>query len=122
MRYGYIDGDNIGLVIERSFMENNEANLTNINKAISDLIEIISHYLKIHHQQIIFAGADGLIYKGSNLDLHELLTMIRKQHESITFSIGIGDTLRESYIALRYAKSIGKNACVIIDGDSFETV
>lgn len=112
LTYSYIDGDNIGLTIESSFMENNESSLAQINERVRSAVCMITEYLLRHGQEIIFSGADGIICKGETLDLQALLNLTRGLNNRITFSAGTGESLRDAYIALRYAKSIGKNVAV----------
>lgn len=120
MKYIYIDGDNIGLEIETSFLDNDELGLAVINHKVSELVENISSYLLNKKQVIIFSGADGIICKGLNIDLLDLIEYIRTLSQKITFSIGAGNSLRDAYIALRYAKSVGKNIAVFLREGNFE--
>jgi hypothetical protein len=119
VRYTYIDGDNIGLRIEESFLSNNEKELTFINECVIDIITQITEYLISHNQQIIFSGADGVISKGKDLEDIQILTMIREKSKNITFSIGSGFSLKDAYIALRYAKSINKDVAVRYENSKF---
>lgn len=115
--YAYIDGDDIGLKIENSFMNNDEVNLALINSKVKEIIEIITNYLVLNEFDIIFSGADGIICKRNIIEAKVLLDFIRNNVKGITFSVGVGNSLRESYLALRYAKCNGKNICAIFDLD-----
>lgn len=119
--YAYIDGDDIGLKIEKSFMENDEFNLGLINNKVKNMVEIITTYLITNRFDIIFSGADGIICKGDTIEASEILDFIRGNVEGITFSLGVGDSLRDSYLALRYAKCNGKNICAIYNTE-FELI
>lgn len=109
MKYIYIDGDNIGLSIEQSFLNNEEQNLREINQNVISAISKISDFLVENNCEIIFAGADGVIAKGININNENLLKFTRSVCNDLTFSIGISDSLKGCYIALRYAKSESKN-------------
>lgn len=122
MKFIYIDGDNIGLKIEQSFLNNDEKKLSEINAMVTNAVKNISTYLLTRKQEIIFSGADGIIAKGNNIDLSELLKVVRGADMNLTFSIGIGNTLNDSYIALRYAKSYNKNIAVILENESYNIV
>lgn len=122
MKFIYIDGDNIGLKIEQSFLNNDEKKLSEINGMVINAVKNISTYLLTTKQEIIFSGADGIISKGNNINLSELLKIVRNVDKNLTFSIGIGNTLNDSYIALRYAKSYNKNIAVILENGSYKTV
>ena len=119
MDYLYIDGDNIGLKIENSFLNNDESSLKFINNMVSDIISSITIFLKENRQEIIFSGADGIISKGFDIKIPELVDFIRQTNSVLTFSIGCGKNLREAYMALRYAKSLNKNIAVAMNNDNF---
>jgi len=59
MIYINLDGDDIGLNIEKSFLENDEVSLKTINENIKQIVEIISLYLIKKGFKIIFSGADA---------------------------------------------------------------
>ncbi len=121
MQYVYIDGDDIGLKIEKSFMTNNEAELRVVNTEVDRAVSTISNQLKDRDFDIIFCGADGIICKKDKIDIEVLHSYISGLNFSIRFSVGIGNTLREAFLALRYAKSNGKNGIAILE-DEFKWI
>jgi len=121
-KYKYIDGDDIGLNIELSFLNNDEISLKEINQNVSQTISKITNFLILKEQEIIFSGADGVICKGEDFNLTELIDFIRLLNSNLTFSFGSGNCLKDSYIALRYAKSIGKNIGVVFENDEFKSI
>lgn len=123
MKYIYVDGDNIGLRIEQSFLNNNENELRDINLKVINAVKKISDYLVTHNHKVIFSGADGIISKGVQIDIANLLKIVRAAENDFTFSIGIGSSLKDSYVALRYAKSYGKNIAVYLsENHHFEII
>lgn len=120
MYYIYIDGDDIGLGIERSFMENDETSLSLINKDMNNITKAISEYLVNAGFSMLFLGADGVICKGENLNMNELSAFVKRISRKFTFSIGVGSNLQKAFLALRYAKSIGKDANVLLIDSEFE--
>lgn len=119
IKYAYIDGDNIGLLIEKSFMDNNERKLQEVNNNVRKIVKSITFFLKEQKLDIIFSGADGVICKGENIDGIVLHNYIKSISKKITFSIGIGNNLREAFLALRYAKSNNKNVVFEYYNNSF---
>jgi hypothetical protein len=113
--YAYIDGDDIGLKIEKSFMNNDEINLMIINNNVKAIVEQITIYLTNNNHEIIFSGADGIICKKDIIEVERILEFIRNHSEYINFSIGAGNNLRDAYLALRYAKTNGKNIGAIFN-------
>ena len=122
MNYLYIDGDNIGLKIESNFLINDEASLVEINNRVKDLVQKITEYLIANNLEIVFSGADGIICKGISVNLKQLQDFARSLDNDITFSIGSGKSLKDAYIALRYAKAINKNVTVILDNQKFTLI
>jgi hypothetical protein len=120
MIYIILDGDDIGLKIERSFLENDEVSLKKINENIKQIVENISLNLISIGFEIIFSGADGIIGKGDKIDLEDFSKFVKENCLPYTFSIGIGDNLKGSFLALRYAKSISKNVLVVYTTKSDE--
>lgn len=115
MMYAYIDGDDIGLKIENSFMNNDEDSLRTINNHVKKAVADICSKLRNEGHEIIFGGADGIICKKDHIRVKDLLYYVRGCSEEIKFSIGVGKNLRDSYLALRYAKSNGKNIAAIYE-------
>ncbi|MDD3364138.1 MAG: mCpol domain-containing protein [Syntrophomonas sp.] len=109
MKFAYIDGDDIGLKIERSFMNNDEISLGKVNDDVKSIVEQITRYLTENDYKIIFSGADGIICKNDDIEIRDILGFIRSLNSYLEFSIGVGTCLRDSYLALRYAKANGKN-------------
>jgi len=122
MMYAYIDGDDIGLRIENSFMNNDEISLKKVNDEVKLIVEKITTYLINNNSKIIFSGADGIICKGDNIEAKQVINFIRNINEKISFSIGVGSSLRDSFLALRYAKSSGKDIVAIYSNNSFELI
>lgn len=119
MIYAYIDGDDIGLKIEKSFMDNDEKKLQDVNNEVKKIIDKITFYLIKNNCTIIFSGADGIICKGFDLDLKALLNFIQSESKLLTFSIGAAESLCDSFLALRYAKTNGKNIGAFYKNNQF---
>ena len=120
MIYVYIDGDDIGLEIEKSFMENDEASLKQINEDMNSIAKKMSSYFIDAGFSVLFLGADGIICKGDSINIKELSSYIKEISSKFTFSIGVGNNLRDAFLALRYAKSIGKDVNVLLIDNEFE--
>ncbi len=113
MLYIILDGDDIGLRIEKSFLEEDEVSLKQINEDINEIVKNIAFYLKERGFEIIFSGADGVICKGDEIDIESLSKFVKRKCSPYTFSVGIGDNLKGSFLALRYAKSVSKDVTVL---------
>ncbi|MEG3694585.1 mCpol domain-containing protein [Vibrio coralliirubri] len=111
MKYISIDGDDVGRKITACYLSNNEKKLelisTNLEKATVAIAELLSS----KGFDIIFRAADGVVAKTEyDCNFTELfLDMSLIPTYDITFSAGVGETLREAYVALLSSKSNGKN-------------
>lgn len=106
-----IDGDDIGRKITSCYLNNNSSQLKKISDDLVCSTSKISELLEELGFEIIFCAADGVV-SSSNIEQNfsKLFDLISKiAPHGITFSAGVGCSLRESYVALLSAKSSGKN-------------
>ncbi len=116
--YISLDGDDIGNKIAKCYLENDEAKLTRTIHELNSILTQIRDYLNFRGFEIIFFAADGIACKGLDLDLLAFSQHLQKVGKPMySFSVGIGDDLQSSFIALKYAKSIGKNTIVVSEND-----
>jgi len=111
MKYITIDGDDIGQKITASYLSNDLEGLTAINVLVSEKTRLIAEFLRSQEFVVLFCAADGVAGYTANdgLDNQYLFNEIERiANEEISFSIGVGDSLREAYVALLSAKSSGK--------------
>src|SRR5262245_23406744 len=117
--YISIDGDNIGDKIAVAYLNNDEAELSRINRHLDLILTRICDYMKSKGFQVIFCAADGIVCKGPASELDTFSYYIKTVGETqFTFSAGIGNNLQSAFFALKYAKAIGKNKVVICEEDS----
>lgn len=110
MKYLTIDGDDIGQKITTAYLSNNTTELVRVNNLVQESTKSIAEYLRTEGFDIHFCAADGVAGSiADDFDIVEIFRQIRKIAGSeITFSAGVGSSLREAYVALLYAKSSGK--------------
>ncbi len=114
MKYITIDGDDIGQRITSHYLNNDLHSLSKMNDLVNNKTNLIAEFLKKRGFTIIFCAADGVTgYHQDEVKDDDLIfkSINNIAGDEITFSIGIGDTLRNSYIALLSAKGSGK-ACL----------
>lgn len=106
-----IDGDDVGQRITKYYLDNDAKSLSELNQRMLETTRRIADFLERTGFSIIFCGADGVAGHAefAALPVVEIFEEISALgRECATFSVGVGDTLRESYIALMAAKSNGK--------------
>ncbi|MCK9707711.1 mCpol domain-containing protein [Pseudomonas syringae] len=111
MKYISIDGDDIGSKITSCYLWNDESKLNLISKQIEESTLKIATLLESNGFHVIFRAADGVVARTStDCNFKELFIRINSSTTyGITFSAGVGSSLREAYIALLNSKSNGKN-------------
>lgn len=114
MAYITIDGDDIGRKITMAYLNNDEFLLENISHTINEAMLNIAQYLSSIGFIILFCAADGVVAKREIiLDYDNIFHKLQQMMPiNYTISAGVGGDLKESYIALMYAKSSGKNRII----------
>lgn len=108
MIYIAIDGDDIHQKFEKCLLENDETNITR-----TSTIDKIVDYLQHESLKIVFSAGDCILCKCKAVDLIDLCNYLDKIGNVNTVSVGVGDTLEKTYVAFKYARSIGRNRIVI---------
>jgi hypothetical protein len=109
MKYVIFDGDNIGDALATVYLTNNETALREIDSDIRDRMQKAEHYLKSEGFTMIACGADGITCKRAPVVPMPYFAKLALIVSPYTFSIGYGDSLREAFFCLRYAKASGRN-------------
>jgi hypothetical protein len=122
MKYVGIDGDNIGSRLELGFLQNREEDIKEISQKVDSGILAMAERLQDLGMEVIFFSGDSLLCKGESLDTDVLVQLIKSQSITFSFSAGIGDTLRDTYLALKYAKTSGKSRVVIFEDSEYKVL
>lgn len=111
MHYISIDADDVGRRITSCYLGNDEVGLRELSLFLEKQTELISNYLISCGFRIIFCAGDGVV--GSTVGEHDYAKIFeavrRLSTGNVTYSAGVGSSLREAYVALVSAKSNGKN-------------
>lgn len=110
-RFITIDGDDIGQLIVSCYLRNDQLALARTNELVNTTTEVIADFLRANGFSVLFCAADGVAaYTDSMLpDDKDLYSAIKSlAGNNISFSVGVGASLREAYVALLSAKSSGK--------------
>ena len=112
MKFITIDGDDVGRKITSSYLRNDLKELNYVNFLVKEKTELIANFLKDMGFIVIFCAADGVAGYSENDEVNGDFIynrILSIAGEDMSFSAGLGDDLRESYIALLSAKSAGKS-------------
>ncbi|MGR5154688.1 mCpol domain-containing protein [Photobacterium swingsii] len=111
MKYITIDGDDVGRKITASYLRNDVAGLKQLSFELEAATKKIANLLTRHGFSLIFCAADGVVASSEHEhDFLEIFSQIQEiSPNTISFSAGVGSSLKDAYIALLDAKSNGKN-------------
>jgi len=110
--YVGLDGDDIGKKIEKCLLENDEKEAARLSQEVINTKDKIDEYLRSLNFEIIFSAGDDILSKGNSIDIEKLKEFLLNVEDECSFSAGIANTMAKTYVALKYAKSIGKNVIV----------
>ncbi|NKQ27342.1 mCpol domain-containing protein [Streptomyces galbus] len=111
MLFAIIDGDDVGNKIESHLLADDVVGFVQTSKMISLAVETVAgRAAQVPGVAVISSGGDSILLQLSEESFSHLRDALAtlQQPGRFTFSVGIGGTLRESFIALRMAKSSGK--------------
>lgn len=113
--YIAVDGDNVGSHLEYFAITNKVDALRNFSKKFNSAMDWFKKELvKSFDADVVFYGGDNLLAStSSEMFAVELLDGLRvefSKHTESTLSIGLGETPQQAYLALKLAKTNGKNA------------
>ncbi|MEU5046523.1 mCpol domain-containing protein [Streptomyces griseorubiginosus] len=111
MAFAIIDGDDVGNRIESRILANDVTGFVRTSKMIADAVDRLAEMSStVPGVDVVSAGGDSILLQVAESSIDPLSVVLKELQdpESFTFSVGIGQTLRESFIALRMAKSSGK--------------
>lgn len=119
MTYIAIDGDDIGRRITAMYLRNDPVSLSAFAAMVQDKVHQIAKTLRARGFTVVFCAADGVAAHSDSAlsgtsELYQLIQSIGGNE--LTFSAGVGGSLREAYVALLAAKSNGK-AQIVTYGD-----
>jgi hypothetical protein len=109
--YVMIDGDDIGRKLAKCYLANRVEELREIKNLVDRKTQEISDLLINLGYEVFFCAADGIsgVLSADKIDIASLYHDIENiAGDELAFSAGVGKSLRESYVALLYAKSTGK--------------
>ncbi|MFE2032844.1 mCpol domain-containing protein [Streptomyces scopuliridis] len=111
MLFAIIDGDDVGQEIEAHLLANDVSGFVRTSETISATIEsLASHTSRVTGVTVVSTGGDSILLQVSENSIARLSDELEalQRPGQFTFSVGVGATLRESFIALRMAKTSGK--------------
>ncbi|MHA1757991.1 MAG: mCpol domain-containing protein [Promethearchaeota archaeon] len=107
-----LDADDVGFKIQKLIIEEKEKEIVELSNIIKKYIKDITLFLSNQNLEIVISAGDNILCKGAFIDIQKITSYLFKKNSIIKCSVGIGNSLKNCYLALNYAKSIGKNTIV----------
>ena len=111
MTFVTIDGDDIGRRLAACYLSNDVKALETTRELVDLKTQQISELLTGLGYNVLFCAADGVTAHSQD-DIVDDLCLYQSIENTagfeLAFSVGVGETLREAYVALLFAKSTGK--------------
>ncbi|WP_443060430.1 mCpol domain-containing protein [Streptomyces sp. NBC_00459] len=121
LSYLIIDGDDVGGKVEAHLLANDVDSFVASSKEISASIDqLVDSLNEIPGVYVVSAGGDSILARIDNPDIGSICDRLSglQRPGQFTFSAGMGETLRESFVALRMAKAAGKRRAITYPRDS----
>ncbi len=102
-----IDGDSIGKILEQYILDENLKELSSFSKNIKDDIDGFVSLIKENEGTIYMDGGDNLFAYIENKNINKIIDCVKQKNinNKYTFSVGIADSISDTYLALKYAKA-----------------
>ncbi|WP_151481454.1 mCpol domain-containing protein [Streptomyces albicerus] len=111
MAFAIIDGDDVGNKVETHILANDIAKFVESSRMINAALEgIATRMADLPGVSLVHAGGDSILIEIRDGSVELIAEALKKEQKPgiLTFSAGVGSTLRQSFLALRMAKSSGK--------------
>lgn len=102
------DGDQIGDRLAKIYLSNCEDELRSFDLDLRDRMARGEQFLRTLGLDMIAAGADGITCKGQAPLTEQIFRDFGEIAKPYSFSMGCGATLRDAFVALRFAKASGR--------------
>jgi len=107
-RIYFLDGDNVAARMESGLICNEIAQVSQFSSQLTLTLEDIRGLVIQERGEVAYCAGDNILFFGQfDIAACEKLLLIFHEQTGCTASIGIGDTSREAYLALKTAKFEG---------------
>ena len=118
--YIAIDGNNTGKHLEKYLLSNNVEKVRAFSNDLNSKVNYFKEAVLKSEGEILMCGGDNILGIVKAEAVPTLCRVIKDSPESeMSFSIGIGNSPRNSYLALKYAKALQKDI-IAFDGETFK--
>lgn len=110
-----IDGDSVGRKIEKLIISNNLDELVEYSRSVDSAVNSIRVIANHFGGETYLQGGDNLLIEVQNYRVFVEKFIAMRSGLTTSFSMGIGKSVVESYLALKFAKSAGRGLIILAD-------
>jgi GTP cyclohydrolase III len=107
-----IDGDDIGRNLEKLLLEEDFSKLISFSNTVKNYFNLVKKIALKYNSEILLFGGDSVIIKIESKNIENFIVDLNKIQSNITVSIGIGQTVKHAFFALKEAKALGRNRII----------
>lgn len=108
-----IDGNNTGSIIQKYILSNELEKLNEFSSNLTAVIHCITRFIEKEKGIVYLTGGDNILAYIPLYNLDNIINIVKDLTlKEFTFSIGIGNSSTDAYLALKYAK-VSKSQSVI---------
>ena len=122
--YFSVDGDDVGKLIERGLLENDELFLKETSMHIKQWLEKLTSIIVGVNGTVLMSGGDMLLAIISADCIEKVLSELSVLQKTFSFtcSAAVGRSMPEVYFALKLAKSKGKNHFIKLIDNNYQPI
>lgn len=113
-----IDGDSVGRNIEQLIMSSKLHELYEYSYTINKYIDNLRLFSENLGGKIYLQGGDSLLVELSEYQAFIEKIILTQSEIKTSFSVGIAKCSVEAYLALKYAKSLGKGLVILVENSN----
>lgn len=115
-----IDGNNTGSIIQKYILSNELEKLNEFSSNLTTAIHCITKFIEKEKGIVYLTGGDNILAYIPSSNLNNIINIVKDMElKDFTFSIGIGNSSTDAYLALKYAKVSKSRFSIIYNENSF---
>ena len=106
--YIAIDGDNTGKRLEKYILSEDLAGVREFSNQITRAVQSIESLIREKGGEIFILGGDNILAYVKDECINYIIRSVNEVNTggNYSFSVGLGSTLKDVYLALKYSKSV----------------
>ncbi|WP_088014538.1 mCpol domain-containing protein [Gottfriedia acidiceleris] len=112
-----IDGNNVGKFLEGYIINEDLVSLESLSENIKAVVLAITNFIKNQNGEVYLSGGDNVLGWLPEENEEKLISFLKEinKNSEIKFSAGSSKGLKETYLALKYSKSLGNPNLTIVE-------